>query len=257
MASVMGDRSLTDLDRRTAFFLADHVNSSSGIAWPSARRLARCAGVTERATRRSIRRLVDRRYFEVVRRGGGARSNAYRPMQPLTDGSPLTHESATPERRAPLPLTDESPEPMEEPVDEPVEKNKRGLHPSSAEPDESQIAFEDWNALAERCSLPTCQRITDTRRRKMKARLRDAGGIEGWRHALAKVEASSFLRGESERGWRPDIDFLLTKGKFAKTMEGAYDDGPRAGSNGSGRAAQSDLMEAFDRMPDRSAGVYQ
>lgn len=262
MAHVMGDGSLTDLDRRIAFFLADHVNIASGIAWPSAGRLAGCAGVTERATRRSLGRLVNRGYFDLTRRGGGARSNTYKPRQPLTgespltDQAPLTGESATPDRWSPLPLTDGSPEPIEEPIDEPVEK-RRGTHPRPAEPDEIQFAFQDWNELAERCSLPTWQRITDARRRKMRARLHDAGGIQGWRHALAKVEGSSFLRGENGRGWRPDIDFMLSEAKFTKIMEGAYDNGSGAGSNGSGRAAKSELMEAFGRMPDPPATAHR
>lgn len=85
-------------------------------------------------------------------------------------------------------------------------------------------AVRAWNELAARCDLASVQKLTDARRRKLAARLRDCGGLAGWRAALGKVEASRFLRGENDRGWRADFDFMLQESSFVKLMEGKYDD---------------------------------
>jgi hypothetical protein len=37
------------------------------------------------------------------------------------------------------------------------------------------------------------------------------------------LERSAFCRGENDRGWRADFDFLLQPKSFTKLLEGAYD----------------------------------
>ncbi len=80
-----------------------------------------------------------------------------------------------------------------------------------------------WNAMAMDHELPQVQRLNDTRRRKVMARLRESGGIEGWKVALEKVGTSSFLCGDNDKGWTADFDFLLQASSFTKLMEGGYD----------------------------------
>jgi hypothetical protein len=48
-------------------------------------------------------------------------------------------------------------------------------------------------------------------------------GLDGWSNVLSKVEASQFLRGENDRGWRADFDFVLSEANFTKITEGKYD----------------------------------
>lgn len=89
-------------------------------------------------------------------------------------------------------------------------------------------AVKAYNDLAEQLAWPKCERLSASRKTKIRARLRECGGIDGWYFALAKAKASKFLRGETTRGaghenWRPDIDFFLTESKFIKLMEGRYD----------------------------------
>lgn len=97
-------------------------------------------------------------------------------------------------------------------------------------------ALRLWNAAAERIGLPVAQRLTDPRRKCLKARLSESGGLDGWAAALAKVEASSFLTGKTGRGnghenWRCDLDFILRQAKFTKLMEGGFDDAPASKTN--------------------------
>lgn len=98
-------------------------------------------------------------------------------------------------------------------------------------------AVKLYNEAADRCGLSRAQKATDKRRKAIKARLSECGGIDGWRVALEKMEASSFCRGE-KTDWRANIDFLCQQSSFVKLMEGAYDDTRPAGRR-NGHATQS------------------
>lgn len=114
----------------------------------------------------------------------------------------------------------EFPNPEREPKPEPepeLEMEKgNGPHPF-------QIAFEEWNILATELGLQTAAKLTTPRKSKLKARLNDCGGLEGWHTALGKIRASPFLLGQNDRGWKADFDFVLQEKSFTKLMEGSYD----------------------------------
>ncbi|MFG1222157.1 hypothetical protein [Xanthobacter wiegelii] len=94
--------------------------------------------------------------------------------------------------------------------------------------DELAEALAAFNRMAAEVGLPEAQGLSRKRRLALKARLRDCGGIAGWRIAMDRVRASPFLRGDNDRGWRASLDFLLKPESFAKLMEGAYDPAPGA-----------------------------
>jgi hypothetical protein len=108
----------------------------------------------------------------------------------------------------------------------------------SADADETAAAIIAYNRIATELEWPQAVRITRGRISKLKERLREAGGIEGWDAAMVRARASPFLRGDTGRGkghekWVPDIDFFLQESTFTKLMEGKYDDRPdAAGSRG-------------------------
>jgi hypothetical protein len=112
-----------------------------------------------------------------------------------------------------------------------------------------------WNEAAKRAGWPAVQRMTSPRRRALKARLAECGGIDGWRSAIAKAEASSFLMGRKPRSaghenWRCDLDFILKQAKFTKLMEGGYDDPPSTPRDSAERsvlAGLAGLAEAGSR----------
>jgi hypothetical protein len=115
------------------------------------------------------------------------------------------------------------------------ERDKEGKAISAAAPplqtDQIQIAVAVWNDMAADRGFPTVQRITAPRIKHLTARLAECGGIEGWKFAVAKVRDSPFLRGQNNRGWKADFDFLLQQKSFTKLMEGAYDDRSNHHSN--------------------------
>jgi predicted kinase len=122
------------------------------------------------------------------------------------------------------------------------------------EPDLVSLAFEDWEQVAKACNLPVPRKITDKRRKAMKARIKDEG-LDGWREMLRKVAASSFLKGQNNSGWSADIDFVLNPANFNKIMEGKYDD--RTGSVGTNSASsisKHPMAQAFDELRERCGG---
>lgn len=114
-------------------------------------------------------------------------------------------------------------------------------------PPECEQAVETYNALAGELSLARVQRLTKQRRKALLARLKEAGGIEGWAFAMAKVRDSPFLRGDNARGWRADFDFLLQARSFTKLMEGGYDraNGPGGGERSSNAFAAALAEQAL------------
>lgn len=90
-------------------------------------------------------------------------------------------------------------------------------------PDPIREAFDAWNDTAIDLSLAVAQVLTPERRSRIKARLSECGGPEGWAIALAKIRGSPFLLGENDRGWQADLDFILQKKSFTRLMEGRYE----------------------------------
>jgi hypothetical protein len=84
-------------------------------------------------------------------------------------------------------------------------------------------AFELYNETAQKVGIPKAATLSPQRRRGILARLRDHGGLEAWKTALANIERTPFLRGDNDRGWTADLDFLLKASRFTKVLEGGYE----------------------------------
>lgn len=90
-------------------------------------------------------------------------------------------------------------------------------------------AVQAYNDLAGSLGWPKCEKLSPQRAAKLRARMADCKGLDGWYQALARAKASKFLRGETGRGaghenWKPNIDFFLAEAKFLKLIEGGYSD---------------------------------
>ena len=81
------------------------------------------------------------------------------------------------------------------------------------------------NSVLKKFKLPEVKKLTDARKTKLSARVKDCGGFEEF---LGQMEAalanSSFLRGDSSKGWRSDFDFFLQPSSWQKAVEGSYAD---------------------------------
>ena len=94
-----------------------------------------------------------------------------------------------------------------------AEADKKDTYVGFKEPTPVDQALEIYNEAAKRVGWTNARKLTEPRRRNLKARLSECGGIDGWREAIAKAEASDFLTGRTapgnghEGGGRTSISF--------------------------------------------------
>lgn len=89
-----------------------------------------------------------------------------------------------------------------------------------------------WNE--HRGNLPEVKGCSGTRRKQAEGRWREEPNDTYWVDLITRVTRSSFCRGENDRNWRADFDFLIRPETRHKIAEGKYDDR-------SGRAVRSVL----------------
>lgn len=116
---------------------------------------------------------------------------------------------------------------------EPIRETPKGVL-SSQPPaiDEIAEAVAEYNLATARAGWPKVQTLSKPRRTALAARLKEAGGLDGWKAALEKAETSPFLTGQTSRPFFASFDFLTKQANFTKLMEGNYD--PRQPTNPSG-----------------------
>jgi DNA-binding transcriptional regulator YhcF (GntR family) len=110
---------------------------------------------------------------------------------------------------------------------------------SSNEEDTVREAIEIWNLAASKSGWPRVEKLTRPRLSKIRARLKDCGGIDGWRSALARAYRSPFLTGQTSKPFYASFDWITQPANFTKLMEGNYDERvnsnhPRPNAGGSG-----------------------
>lgn len=88
--------------------------------------------------------------------------------------------------------------------------------------DDARELVEDWNGLAKELDLPKVAKLTDMRRRQIRASLK-RNTLDEWKLAFAAIRRSGFCQGENKTGWRADFDFLLQPKSFTRLIEGFYD----------------------------------
>lgn len=92
--------------------------------------------------------------------------------------------------------------------------------------DDSAAAVAIYNDAAARAGWSQVQRMNKARFAALKARMKEAGGLEGWRHAIERAEASDFLCGRRpgrEGPFFASFDFITQAKSFTRLMEGNYD----------------------------------
>jgi len=114
---------------------------------------------------------------------------------------------------------------------------------------------ESLNAELGRTEWPRAQKLTGTRRKQIRQRLRDAGNIEGIKTALARARADPWARGETQRppdhaNWRFNFDYFIKEKTFTQIME-KPDDDPRRSARQSSHEQQRQALAEWSREGDR------
>jgi hypothetical protein len=108
------------------------------------------------------------------------------------------------------------PIPLVNNISKPVSKISMCNNPKS---DDLHEALSIFAEAADRNGWPKPQGAAGARAKALAARMAEAGGLDGWRDAVDRAEASSFLR-----GWRGfGLDWMLKPANFTKITEGNYD----------------------------------
>lgn len=216
MTAVWEREDLTSTHKLVLLALADWANDE-GLCWPSINRLAVKASLTTRGIQKSIRTLEQLGF--VRREEVAGKGNRYWLTIPVNDvhpcttfTPPLNKVHPTPEQGSPN-TSDIHQGNINSIVDLPIDD------PDSVSEND---VLEAWNDLAKDCGLPTIKKLNATRKRQLKARLKE-NTLDEWKQAFAAIERSPFLKGENKTGWRASFDFLLQPSSFTKLIEGQYD----------------------------------
>jgi hypothetical protein len=87
-----------------------------------------------------------------------------------------------------------------------------------------------WNR--ERGPLPRVDAFTESRRKKVKARIRQGITLERFGEAVACCRGKPFLRGDNDRGWTATFDWLIENDRnIEKAITGYNGTGVKNGSN--------------------------
>ena len=98
--------------------------------------------------------------------------------------------------------------------------------PDSPHPPETIQAFGIWNEVAAGTGMRPAVELDAERAAKLKARLRDAGGMDEFRAVCERAGKSKALTGRKPGSWPADLDQFLEPRFFRRVREGGWDDAP-------------------------------
>ena len=103
---------------------------------------------------------------------------------------------------------------------EPTAPGEEKSESSKSGPDLPPFALA-WNRIVDGSPLPRVTKWTTARGRALKARLAEEPDLAVWERAMELLRDSPHHRGENDRGWVANVDFLLQAGQGVKWVEKA------------------------------------
>lgn len=151
-----------------------------------------------------------------------ARKNPGHSVTPDT-GPPRTQNPATPDTESASSILEPIQVEVSSETKVPEDTMSGSLLVELPERDDVTAALAEYNAAASRRNwIGTKGKLNPTRRQAIRARLRDNGGLSGWREQLLLAEQTPFLGGASKTGWRMDFDFFTSLRGWTAIAEGKY-----------------------------------
>lgn len=102
----------------------------------------------------------------------------------------------------------------------------RGGAQEKRETPDYQRIMEMYNTTCR--SYPRVTRLSEDRRKAIRARLTEYS-MEDFQRLFDKAEKSSFLRGQNDRNWTANFDWLIRDRNMARVLDGNYDNGKGPG----------------------------
>ena len=136
---------------------------------------------------------------------------------------------------------------------EETEKIERlDLKPKKADKDKGRDSNINYQQIAdmynETCvSFPRLTKLSDSRKKAIKARLKQYT-VEDFKRLFTMAEESSFLKGQNNRNWSANFDWMIKDSNMAKVLDGNYADkkgGDTTGTDNQSRGSAADFYKQF------------
>ena len=88
-------------------------------------------------------------------------------------------------------------------------------------------------------SYPRLVKMSEARKKAVRARLRAGYTVEDFRRLFEMAEASSFLKGQNNWNWTATFDWLIADANMAKVLDGNYKDKPQSSAYSSAKDAET------------------
>lgn len=84
-----------------------------------------------------------------------------------------------------------------------------------------EVYVDIWNIAAGKSWLPRVQKLTEKRRKLLRAAVKEMPETQHWADSLLELMLSDFHSGKSESGWKADFDWFIqpTKHNYLKFYE--------------------------------------
>ena len=100
-------------------------------------------------------------------------------------------------------------------------------------------------------SFPRATTLSEERKKAIKARL-NKYTVEDFQRLFDLAESSDFLKGDNNRNWQANFDWLIKDANMAKVLDGNYDNREKTNTKQSNRLAQ-ELDESYKMMAEWAA----
>ena len=209
-------KDLTALDR-VIYAEIDSLDNENHCT-ASNKYFAEFCGVGEATITRSIQKLIDKGYIEVVSFDGRRR---------VIKMIKQTHQNDEAE----------SSKCVANNID-----NKQTNNISISKDIDIEWFMQNYHEIC--ISFPKVKSLTDKRKKAIKKILKSYSK-EDILDVFEKAESSDFLKGNNDRGWKANIDFMLREDKFVNILEGQY------GGRKKTKSAMHDI-EGLNRVASRA-----
>ena len=206
-------------DKLILLAYADRHNEETGCAYPSIAALCEFSSLNRKTVISSVARLEAAGILSDTgeRRGETKQIKVYRVNIGTVPKSERSRKRNSTEK-----VVKQSQKRDTEPVRTYISSEANASSEKRARADgEIEAVVSKWNAMAKGSGLPVVEKITDSRRRSCRARLRE-DGLQAIACAIERIPRSPFLTGQT-KDWRADFDFLLRPDTVTKINEGKYD----------------------------------
>ena len=185
------------------------LSNKDGYCWASNNYFAELFDVTSQTVSGWISNLVDQGYI-------------YREL--IKEGKQIKDRRLTP-------IKENLNTPIKEKLNTPIKENLKGnttsINTTSTNKDREKVPYKEIKNLYNNIckSLPTVRKITDGRRRHIKARWKEEKSLATFEEVFKKAECSSFLTGDNDRNWKADFDWIIKNDtNFNKVLENKYNE---------------------------------